>query len=231
MVTLIQFQVKLQRVYPSDLEFFSELGDELKVLTFNYRILIESAERELSVIERDFNAELLSRTGFVFQEIKDLEYDITTELTERSANVTSQECIIEANGRLEAATLRAGTNSMETFRDVAELVFISHILYVNPTLSELSLQFLEYNYEPLNMLSEANTVENFYDIINPFYTKVNTYSELFEQFIDQIINDMESLTRYHDGLRNELNDSLEETRSHFMESVNEIREYLSSDCV
>lgn len=226
----IKFQVQLQRVYPSDLQYFSSLEHELKDLTFNYRILIESAEQEVAIIERDFNAELLSRTGFVFQEIKDIEYETVNELAERSETVGSQECIVEATERLGNATLNAGTNSMATFRDVSELVFISHLLYVHPSLSELSLQFLQYNFEPLAMLGNGNPVANIYDIINYFYSEINTYSELFEQFIDQIIRDMQNLDRYHAGLRDQLNESLEETRSQFVASITEIRERLVLDC-
>ena len=217
-------------MYPSDLDFFSTLSNELRDLTQNYHALIRSAEREVALIERDFNAELLSRTGFVFQEISDLEYEITNEVNERSVNVSSQECIVAANGLLAAASLLAGTNSMSTYREVSEMVFIAHLMYVHPTVSELSLQFLEYDFEPLGMLGSGNPVSNIYDIINNFYSENITYSELFEQFVDQIIQDMVNLERYHATLRLDLNLSLEETRTQFIESVNGIREVLASDC-
>lgn len=220
----------LQQIVPSHLDTFFDLSRQLRESTRNYHALVDAAEAEITEIERDFSAELLSRTGFVFQEIKDLEYQVINEVTERSLNVSSQECIIEATSRLAAASLVAGTNSMPTYQQVYSLLLVTHILYVHPTLSELTLQFFEYNFEPLAMLGEGNPVSNIGDILDTLSHEVHTYHELFEQFVDQIIHDMENLSAFYAELRRDLNDSLEETRTQFISSVNEIRSLLVVDC-
>ena len=73
---------------------------------------------EVASFNKIFNALLLSRTGFVFQEIKDLEYEVINEISNRRSEVNSTECIDTANEQLSAASLTAGSASQNVYQDI-----------------------------------------------------------------------------------------------------------------
>lgn len=192
---------------------------------------MESALNEMTSIEKTFNAQLLSRTGFVFQEIKDLQFEISNEISERSAIVNNPECIVEANAILANASEWAGTNSMPTYVDITQRIAFSRLSQVYPTLTELKRSVSLYTVEPLAMLGYLNPVTRINSILDILLFEIEVYDILFEDFVDQVLDEMTRFVSYTHDINRVLSESLEETRSGFANSVSQIREFLTTECV
>lgn len=215
----------------ADIDSFWSLVERVKSINFDYDALVESATHEMANIERNFNAQLLSRTGFVFQEIKELEFQIVNEINERSAIVSNTECIIEANELLTNATAWAGTNSMSVYVDITQRITFTRLLQVYPTLTELKKFISSYTVEPLSLLGYLNPVTRIDSILDILEYEIDVYDLLFESFVDQIIYEMRNFNSYTRSMNQILTESLDETRSGFVNSANHISEYLVTECV
>ena len=214
----------------SQLETFDDLSREAVDTIRNYRAFIESTKVEVAIINKVFNALLLSRTGFVFQEIKDLEYEVINEIVNRIAEVNSTECIDAANEQLAAASLIAGTATQNVYQDIIEQIELAKLLKVYPTLTELSWLTSGFAVESLSLIAFFNPLTDFNQTVDNFAREVATVTELFEAFVDEIILEMTSLVNLHRSLSGNLFMSLDETRLEFLNSVSNIRRLLIDEC-
>lgn len=195
----------------------------MKNSNWRYEAFIISSKREIGNIERTFNSQLLSRTGFVFQEIKDLEFEVWYQIQEHN----STDCMILANRQLQDASAAAGTNSMVAYQDIMNRIEFMRYVLVYPVLFELTRVVPQFTVEPFGLLGYFNTVTNFNSITNALTRELQTFEELFEQFVDEVIIEMNSFDRYNRDLFMILHLSLEETRSQFITSVASIRSFLA----
>lgn len=214
----------------NDIEAFSALSQNNVDLLTSYNRFFESAKREVSNLERNLNAQLLSRTGFVFQEIKDEEYSVGNEIGDRSTTTNNTECINEANSLLRTATDAAGTSSMAAYEEIIQRITFSRYLLVYPTLTELARQVSAYSVEPLSLLGYFNPVTGFDDVFNALTREVSQFDELFEQFVDEVISEMIIFEQYGWELHGVLITSLQATQQQFTSSVQEIRSVLATNC-
>lgn len=196
----------------------------------NYRAFLDSAQREITLLERNFNAQQLSRTGFVFQEIKDLEFEVRNLIQDRSIEITNQACIIEASQRLATASDAAGTNSMSSYQEIMSRITFMRYLNVYPTIAQLSRSTKNLAFEPLTVLGNMNPLTNFDDIVNEIQHQLDFYIEVFEPFVDELILEMTRFNQYQRDLNVVLFSSLEQTRSQFVTATNDIRSFLITDC-
>lgn len=197
-----------------------------------YAALATSAVREVSSIERDFNALMLSRSGFVYQEIKDLEYDVANAIFERAAEVEDQVCILIARSQLETASETAGTSSQGAYRDILQRMNIMQILEVYPTLAEINRAIPSYATQPLTLFGSSNSVSDMNGMLARLTSEVDLHESLFEEFVDQILREMIIFNNYlNRDLISVLAESLEATRRAFISSAADIRNFLANECV
>jgi hypothetical protein len=199
---------------------------EASDMNVNYRAFIESSKIEVFNMERNFNARLLSRTGFVFQEMKDLEYEVVQDINNRRVQINNPQCILTAGERIIAASAKAGTNSQSAYQDIMQRIEFARFLMVYPTLAELSRQTYAIAVEPFTLLGFFNPLTEFNRSVEALKQEVDDYSELFEAFVEEIITEMISLNSLHLELSGVLIDSLEETRLEFSLSAREIQAFL-----
>lgn len=196
-----------------------------------YQALAGAAAQQVYNIEQNFNAMMLSRTGFVFQEIKDLEYVVLNEIFDRASEVEDQVCIIIARSQLESASSTAGSSSMGAYRDVLQRLNIMQILEVYPTLSEINRAIPMYAIEPITVLRSSNAVSDMNGYLGRLTGQVRLHTDLFEGFIDQLMSEMRILENYlNRDLNAVLTASLETTRIAFLSSVADIRNSIA-ECV
>lgn len=191
-----------------------------------YNAFIVSAKLEIANIERIFNAQLLSRTGFVFQEIKDLEFEVMYEIQDRSMQVNNTDCIFLANRQLQDASADAGTGSIIAYQDIMQRVEFMRYILVYPVLFELTRVIPQFTTEPFSLLGYFNPVTNFDMVMSTLLRELNTFDELFEAFVDEVIIEMNSFDRYNREMFMILHLSLEASRREFITSVTNIRSFL-----
>lgn len=213
-----------------DLEAFATVGRNNVDIIASYHTFFESARREVSNLERNLNAQLLSRTGFVFQDIKDEELSVSNEISERLWSTNNTECIDEANNLLRAASDVAGTSSMGAYDEIIQRISYTRYFYVYPSITQLARQVSVYSVEPLSLLGYFDPVNNFNGVSNALSRQVNSFDQLFEQYVDQVISEMINLNRYGWELHGILIASLAATQQQFATSVQEVRSVLATNC-
>lgn len=203
---------------------------EANNIIMNYRVFVESTKIQVAGMEKVFNAQLLSRTGFVFEEIKDLEYRVGNDIEDRRRQVNNPACIQTATERLINASTIAGTNSQSAYSEIIQRVEFTRFLKIYPVLGELSRFVYGVAIEPFSLLSRFNPLTDFDSSIEALREEVDNFVELFEEFVDEIITEMTSLQALHQELSGILILSLEETRLQFSTSAREIRSFLTNEC-
>jgi hypothetical protein len=199
---------------------------EASDMNANYQAFVESSKIEVYNMERNFNARLLSRTGFVFQEIKDLEYEVLQDINQRRLQIDNIRCILTAIERILAASEKAGYNSQSAYQEILHRIEFARFVMVYPTLTELSRQTYAIAVKPFTLFGFFNPVTDFNRSVEALKREVDDYSELFEAFVEEIITEMTSLNSLHQELSGVLIDSLEETRLEFSLSAREIQGFL-----
>lgn len=205
--------------------FISEI-EILKRTNTNYQTLIESAKRELYLMERDFHAQLLSRTGFVIQDIKDLEYEVRNEIF----SVDNPECLVVARSRLETASNAAGESSLLAHEHAMRGVLDLPIFSVYPVLNALTHIIPPFILDPLNILGFFNPITEFDRSVETLIRETENHEMLFEGFVDQILSEMRSLNFYHNDLHRTFAFEMQDTQQTFVNATSDIRNYLSTEC-
>lgn len=196
-----------------------------------YKSLIEATNAEMISKERNFEAQLLSQTGFAFDEIKQLQYTFGYEIDERSVAVDNPECIAIARIRLNSAAENSGTASIAVFEEVIEEVTYIRSFDVYPLISELNQLVSAITIEPFGLLSYFNSMTEMNLITNVLEYESLLYNELFEGFVDLIISEMTNFDHFYWEMNQFLHESLTSTRQGFVNSTEEIRDFLLTECV
>lgn len=195
-----------------------------------YEAFVESGKREIANIEKIFNAQMISRTGFVFEELINLEFDVRSEIQQRAAQINNPACIESANLQLTNTSEVAGANSMSAYQDVISQITFMRFIYVYPVLTELTNAKDNLAFEALGLISNINPVTNLDGIITNLTTELEFFIDLFESFVEEVIAEMNSFENFNRDLFLTLHNSLEETRSWFISSANDVRNFVNT-CV
>lgn len=210
---------------------FSALERRIANINVNYETLAEAATVAVSQIERTFNAQVLSRSGFVFSEISDLHYQIENEIFERSALVADQECINLVQSHLNDAVELAGNGSMPDYRDISSRLGVMQIIEVYPTLSQIHWATPHYTMAPMSLFASHNSVSSFDEVLQILNMDVDAHDRNFEALVDQIIAELIVFENYLTReLLRVIFQSLLETQTHFNTYMEDLRINLAA-CV
>lgn len=207
------------------------LISDIKTMNTAYESLIGATNTEMISKERNFEAQLLSQAGFAFDEIKQLQYSFGYEIDERSMAVDNPECIAIARIRLNSEADNAGTASTAVFEEVIEEISYIRVFSVYPSISELTRLTHNFAFEPFALLAYFNSVSEQDSIFNVLDNEILLYTELFEGFVDEIISEMADFDRFYWNMNHMLAQSLISTRQGFVNSTDEIRDFLLTECV
>lgn len=213
-----------------DIVAYRNIVREIENINLNYDAFVESAKREMSISERNFNAMLLSGSGFFFQMLKDFEYELANEIRDRSIVVSDQECIAEANRQLQEASERAGSGSQATYRDIMDSVTYIRYFSVYPLLIELARAIPHLAAEPMNLFGHFNPVTNMENLFATLLNELDYFEVLFEDFIDETIHEMNTFENFHRDSNIRLIQSFGETSGEFFNSTISIRNFLITEC-
>lgn len=208
---------------------FSALERRIANININFETLAEAATRSVSQIERTFNAQVLSRSGFVFQEISDLHYQVVNEIFERSSLVEDQECIALVRSHLDDAVELAGNSSSGDYRDIVSRLGVMQILEVYPTLSQIHWATPHYTMAPMTLFGNHNSVTSFDEVLQILEMDVDSHDRNFEDLVDQIISELIVFENYLTRqLLPVIFQSLQGTQDHFNTYVEDLRINLSA---
>lgn len=202
----------------------------LRDLGLQYTAFAENGLQEASRIVSQFEAQMLSRTGFVFDEMKGLQHDIVREIQDRATNIGDPSCLVTAAARLQVAAETSGSNSQAAFKEVLDDFLSIRFILVYPELKQLLSVVSRFINDPFRAMSRINGVTNMNDVIMNIEGEIELYESLFEDFVSELILEFRLFDNFNHELNMILFESLEETRLQFHREYQGIMNFLNTEC-
>lgn len=209
------------------IDLFQVYKNRINSISLEYKALTTSARNEMNVLEKTYNSGVLSRIGFVTQEMKDLKFELSRDI-QVFLNNGSSDCFLEAQKSLENSTVEAG----EVYKEVASKI-INDLRMINEMgfyskIHETENLISNFEMQSFLIFSQFNNVSNMVKLLSQLEMEVEIYSHLFENFVNDIYVEMFIFKMLTDELSREiflkLNDGLEE----FGRSIQFIRNSLNN---
>lgn len=199
-------------------------------LNFQYRAFIASSNFEYNTLLKQHHARVVSRVGFVSQEIMDLRDEITSEIDGRASEIGNTEaaCIVEARETLAAAVEQAGALMMDVSHDWFVEIHFVHDEFVSPLLGELEILMLLLESEMLGVIGYYNSVTEIESIITNLYFEAVFYGVFFEIFVDEIIYDFTIFENFTREKNERLFPLIETAVTDFIAAATPVRDSLPS---
>lgn len=189
---------------------------------------ITSTRNEIDSIERELNARWLSRTGFVFDEMRTNEARSRADIGERSGVVgETAECIAEALERLDTAVEVAGNGSFEIHTSVLREVNMYRYIFVYPQLSQLKRMVSAFETQPINVFNNENAVTEFDLILINLISEYGYLRSQFEPFVDELIEELGKYVAYTNTQSAALFSTLTTIQNTFNSRVREVEGVLA----
>lgn len=195
-----------------------------------YRAFMASTRYEYDLLLKQHHARVVSRVGFVSQEVMDLRDEVTSEIDARATEIGNQEaaCIVEARNSLAASVEQAGALMMDVSHDWADEIHLVHDEFVSPMLKELELLTSILEIEMLVAMGYFNTVTEIESLITNLYFEATFYAIFFEQFVDEIIIDFRIFENFTRDKNDRLFPLINSASTDFAEAAAVIRASLPS---
>lgn len=193
-----------------------------------YHALLNSARAEMSLMGYNFNARVLSRIGFVTQEMMDLEFLIQNEIRNRANLIGSNDtdCIVEAERNLEASLATAGdvimSASVRTTSELAEIYDFTFHHVVN----DIDFIVSFFDVEILAAFAYMNSVTSMFQLIILLESEIRAYGALFEYFVNDVHIEMVLYSQLTEDLSANVFPQLEAGLEAFRTTGNSIRNSL-----
>ena len=164
----------------------------MEIFGLQYKALLTSARAETHLLENELNARVISRIGFVGQDIKNFENEISQEIQNRSTQISNPnaDCIIEAQRSLEISFTNAGKTISTIAQGIMEDVNILNEIAMHPVYEELEFLISMFEVEILNVFAYTNSVTSMFTLLIILESEIRTYGALFEYFVNEIYVDM-----------------------------------------
>lgn len=156
-----------------------------------YRALINSASFEYNNMIRIHHARVVSRIGYVTQDMQDLLLEVTEAIDSRAVEIGNPEaqCILDARRGLDAAASQVGFIFENTARDWDTELHILNDNFVGPLIEELEQFISIFQIEVLMVMNYYNTVTELETIVSLLYLESVLYNLLFEIFVNELMVD------------------------------------------
>lgn len=211
---LNEFMVDLIYTYKFTVELFN----------LQYKALMTSAREETSSMERNYNAVLLSRVGFIVEDIRLIEGEIIIAITNRSIEIENptSECILSAQGNLDSLLDGAGESISTIVQDIMTQLYEINESLINPHFNDGEFLISLFEVEILTILGYYNGVTSMFTILLMLESEIRTYGVLFEYFVSSIYVDMIYFGMFTDGINANAFPQLETVVSDFRATGNSI---------
>lgn len=203
--------------------------EELRLLEdyfIQYDAMIDSARSEVVLMEKELNARLLSRMGFVFQEIMDHEERMRGEIATRSIEISNEQCIQEVTTNLNS--LVNETSAQGLVDNILSEVGSYRFILMYPTLTQVKRMVSMHEYRPFNLFRVFNSVTQFERAVTDLIDDFEFFNSLFDPYVDELIDEMTRFLRYTNQHGGDYFRELNEIESNFISSIDGIRNELQS---
>jgi hypothetical protein len=129
------------------LGFIPILQEAKETVLADYRALLMSSKTELNLMVKINHAKVVSRIGYVAQDMKDLQAKIYDAIQNRVAEIGTNECLLEAERTWQRSFFEAGDVIVRTARE-----WKSSNEYLSSEVHETSI-FLEISDDVFNDVS------------------------------------------------------------------------------
>lgn len=163
-----------------------------EIVLTDFRVFSASARREISSMIQMKHARIISRIGFVAQDMKDFQHEVEIAIQQRALEIgsNSSECILQAERDLEIIVEDAGEiivfsagqwkNLNDALLDLTTYEAIDEVDFIN-SLFEIEL---------MNLFDNFNPVTNMFDLLVTYQTNIQVYFLMFDYSVNQVIANM-----------------------------------------
>lgn len=172
------------------LDFITTYKTSVELFGLQYKALLISARDQTHLLENEYNSGVISRIGFVVQDIRNLENEISSVIQNRSSELSNAECIFEAQRTLESLSLDSGNAISRIMQELVEQINEINESIIHPIFDEIEFLISVFQFEILNVFSYYNSVTNMFTLLTFLESEIRLYGNLFEYFVNDIYVDL-----------------------------------------
>lgn len=166
-----------------------EINFSIDLLNLQYRALTDSTRSEYHQIVKINHAALLSRLGFVAQEMKDFQAEVLNDIQIRADEINNgegAECILDARHGLNISAKTAGEVLMFAAMDFMQEINVVNDVFITPILETIDHLTSLFEIEIIVQLGSHNPVKEFETTVYYLSDEVAILEMLFEFFVSEI---------------------------------------------
>lgn len=164
----------------------------VKLFNMQYKALISSATSEMNQMEKIYRAGVISRIGFIVQEMQDEQSEINNAIDNRAIEINNNNtaCLIEARQNLQTSVDVAGNViNNATFRLILDLEILYDSIFY-PTIGTIEFLVSHFEVEIFMVFAYFNSVTSMFQVILTLDSEITTYGALFEYYVEELFIDM-----------------------------------------
>lgn len=146
----------------------------------------------MNLMEKIYRAGVISRIGFIVQEMQDEMNEISNAIDNRAIEINNNNtaCITEARQNLQSSVDVAGNViNNATSRLILDLEILHDSIFY-PTIETIESSISQFEVEILRVFAYFNSVTNMFQVILSLDSEITTYGALFEYYVEELFVDM-----------------------------------------
>lgn len=196
--------------------------------TVKFQALADSARIQFDLISQSQHSQIISRIGFVMQEIMDLEREISEDIENRAIQINSNdtECILDAQRGLHSSLVVAGDLIRYASMELHGEISLNNKELVYPALETIDAIVSQLKTEMFEKLGYLNAVTQMDFLLELLMIQVEIGESIFEWYVDKIITDFIALEVRSSDMNASIYPRLDRTLEDFRFRGNVIRNSL-----
>lgn len=194
----VNYDSNLRRLFAQISALFHDMLDQIgvfddaiKQLNMQYNALLTSARSEMLNSEKNYQVRVITRIGYVVDEMKDSQSEVVKEI-ERLTEIIkdSAECLLEAQQTLDTSVSEAGKAiNGAAGKLTSDLELLADSTFY-PTIATIEYLINQFEVHILRVYAHFNPTINMFMIVFTLRNEIEMYDELFERFVLELYVDM-----------------------------------------
>lgn len=146
----------------------------------------------MNQMEKIYRAGVISRIGFIVQEMQDEQSEINNAIDNRAIEINNNNtaCLIEARQNLQTSVDVAGNViNNATSRLILDLEILYDSIFY-PTIGTIEFLVSHFEVEIFMVFAYFNSVTSMFQVILTLDSEITTYGALFEYYVEELFIDM-----------------------------------------
>lgn len=212
------------------LDFVNVYKESVDFFSLQYKALSTSSRNEMKMMEKIYNARVLSRIGFVAQEMKDLKHDLSNDINRREVEINNEdsECLLEARQNLNSSSDSASEVIKEVAVRVSGDIAILNEIAVYPIFYEIEMLRSIFEVEIFSIFASINSVTNMFQLLIILESEIRAFGSLFEYYVNNIYTEMVIYEMLTNDVSEEVFPMLDKALEEFKSSAISISHFVRS---